>query len=150
MDKTDKTLTQLNELLAKSIDAKKGYHKAAEEIDNPSLKGFIMCIAEQRENFRRSLREEICYLGGQPVSPPHDPDFVMESFAQPDLLVLINSVEQTLDACLKNELKNLTAYEEALSDADASALQLVIGQRENVKLAINDLRNLYAPTKLAV
>ncbi|WPP48498.1 DUF2383 domain-containing protein [Catalinimonas niigatensis] len=150
MIKKSETLSRLNSLLAKSIDAKKGYHRAAEEIDDPSLKGLFMTLAEQRENFRKSTREEIRYLGGEPSSAPLDPDFIQESFAQPDLLVLLNSVEQTLETCLKSELNILTQYENILADAEGSTCNLIIGQRESVKLALSDLKALRASAGLTL
>lgn len=150
MSKKLETLSRLNSLLAKSIDAKKGYHKAAEEIDDPSIKGLFMCLAEQRENFRKSTREEIRFLGGEPYAGPLDPDYVQEAFAQPDLLILLNTVDQTLENCLRHELNSLAKYEEGMADADESTKNLIIGQRESVKLALHDLKSLRTSTKLAL
>lgn len=150
MSKKIETLSRLNSLLAKSIDAKKGYHRAAEEIDDPSLKGLFMNLAEQRENFRKSTREEIHYLGGEPSNAPLDPDFIQESFAQPDLLLLLNAVEQTLETCLKSELHILTQYENILVDAEESTRNLLIGQKESVKLALSDLKALRTSAGLAL
>lgn len=150
MSENLKTLSRLNSLLAKSIDAKKGYHKAAEEIDDPSMKGLFMCLAEQRENFRKSTREEIRFLGGEPYSGPQDPDYVQEAFAQPDLLVLLNTVDQTLENCLRHELNTLAEYAETLADASESTKNLIIGQRESVKLALHDLKSLRTAAKLTL
>ncbi len=150
MNEKAETLDRLNDLLVMSIDAKKGYHRAAEEIDDPSLKGLFMTLAEQRENFRKSTREEIRYLGGEPSLPPLDPDFIQESFAQPDLLLLLNTADQTLETCLKKELSTLTQYENILADAEESTYNLVIGQRESVKLALSDLKALRTSAGLAL
>ena len=140
MSKNDKVVSQLNQLLSKIIDAKKGYHVAAEEIDNPNLKGRFMSMAEQRENFRRSIREEIYDLGGEPMPSSTDPGFIQESFAQPDLLLILKSIEQTLDNCLQYELDTLTHYKDIFCKAADSTCNLVAGQRENIELCISDTK----------
>ncbi|MFP4091076.1 MAG: PA2169 family four-helix-bundle protein [Cyclobacteriaceae bacterium] len=150
MTKNSEIISQLNDLLAFNIDAKKGYHRAAEEIDNPSLKGMFMCLAEQRENFRKSIREEVRYLGGEPAAGPHDPDYIQESFAQPDLLLILNTVEQTLEDCLKKEKSNLKFFEKQLMQAEESTRNLIRGQLESVKLSLSDLKMLRADAGLTM
>ena len=146
MSKNAKTVSKLNQLLTKIIDAKKGYHIAAGEIDDPSLKGMFMSMAEQRDNFRKSVREEIYDLGGEPKPSSLDPGFVQESFAQPDLLTVLNTVEQTLRGCLQDELKTLTHYKYILCDVDESTCNLIAGQRESVELNLSDIKMLSTST----
>lgn len=150
MSKNADIVSQLNQLLTKIIDAKKGYHTAAEEIDDPSLKGMFMSMAEQRENFRKSVREEIHDLGGEPKPSSLDPGFIQESFAQPDLLMILHNVEQTLENCLREELKTLTHYKNIFCQADESTCNLIAGQRENVELNLSDIKMLGASAGMAI
>jgi uncharacterized protein (TIGR02284 family) len=149
MSKNEEIISQLNQLLSKIIDAKKGYHKAAEEIDDPSLKGMFMCLAEQRENFRKSIREEIRYLGGEPAPTSLDPGLIQEAFAQPDLLLILNTVEQAMESSLQNEIKALAHYEKRFCEAEESTCNLIAGQRESVKLALSDLKMLRTSAGMA-
>lgn len=150
MSKNAEIVSQLNQLLTKIIDAKKGYHTAAEEIDDPSLKGLFMSMAEQRENFRRSVREEIHDLGGAPSPSSLDPGFIQESFAQPDLLMILNTVEQTMEGCLQHELGVLTNYKRVFCGADESTCNLIAGQKENVALNLSDIKTLGASAGMAL
>ena len=150
MSKNAEITVQLNRLLTKVIDAKKGYHRAAEEIDDPSLKGLFMSMAEQRENFRKSIREEIRDLGGEPAPSSTDPGYIQESFSQPDLLLILNIVEQTLEKTLRDELNTLTYFKNIFCGADESTCNLIAGQRENVELNLSDIKMLNASTGMAL
>jgi uncharacterized protein (TIGR02284 family) len=150
MSKNATIVSQLNQLLTKIIDAKKGYHTAAEEIDDPTLKGMFMSMAEQRENFRKSVREEIHDLGGKPSPSSIDQGYIQESFAQPELLMILNTVEQTMRLCLQDELETLTHYKNIFCEADDSTCNLIAGQQENVALSLSDLKMLGASTGMAM
>lgn len=142
MDKKANVVSLLNSLLEKNCDAKRGYQKAAEEIDQPALKGWLMSLAEQRENFKKSIREEIRYLGGEPMAFQQVKGKIQQAFTKPELLYIINSVEQTLEECFQDEIKVLADYENLLKQGTVipSTQNLIIGQRENIKLAIADLK----------
>jgi len=150
MSKNANVISHLNQLLIEIIDAKKGYHRAAEEIDDPSLKGMFMSMAEQRENFRRIIREEIHDLGGKPVSAPHQTGAIQDAFDQPELLVILNTVEQSLENCLQEELEILQHYQNIFCEADESTCNLVAGQRENVELNLADIKMLDASAGMAI
>ena len=67
--KTQKEIVNLlNNLLEDNCDAKRGYQTAAEQVDDPALKGLFMSLSSQRDNFKKSIREETHALGGEPVS----------------------------------------------------------------------------------
>lgn len=150
MSENTETVGQLNQLLTQIIDAKKGYNTAAEEIDDPILKGMFMSMAEQRENFRRSIREEIHDLGGKPSPTSIDPGIIQESFAKPELLMILNTVEQTMRSCLQSELETLTYYKKVFCGAEESTCNLIAGQRENVELCLSDLKMLDASAGMAL
>lgn len=134
----------LNNLLETNCDAKRGYQKAAEEMDSPALKGWLMSLAEQRENFKKSIREEIKCLGGEPAIFQHVQGKIQQSFVNPDLLYLLNHIERTLRECLRYEASVLADYEQRLPAATvpASTRNLIIGQQENIKLALEDLKSM--------
>lgn len=50
---------KLNALLEKTYDAEKGFKKAAENIENKSLKNYFKSKAKERYSFGHELKEEI-------------------------------------------------------------------------------------------
>lgn len=141
MNKEVNIVSLLNNLLEKNCDAKRGYQKAAEEIDQPTLKGWLMSLAEQRENFKKSIKEEVRSLGGEPATFSQVTGKIQQSFANPDLLYILNSIEHSLEKCLQYEIRILDDFENLLNQKTVipSTQNLIIGQRENIKLALMDL-----------
>ena len=152
--KTEKdTIDLLNTLLEENCDSKRGYQRAAEQVDDPTLKGLFMSLSSQRENFKKSIREEIHFLGGEPrqVGPMDGP--IQDAFSSPELLLVLDTIEQTLKGCLNLEIKRLGLYEKMLNgnDFEVSTRNLLIGQRENIKLTLADLtKTIYSEQALDV
>lgn len=141
--KTQKDVIDLlNSLLEENCDAKRGYQRAAEQIDDPSLKGLFMSLSSQRDNFKKSIREEIHFLEGEPAHFGLVEGAVQDAFSSPDLLLVLDTIEKTLEGCLKLEAKRLAIYQSMLNgnDFEVSTRNLLVGQRENIKLALADLR----------
>lgn len=146
MDKKTETVSLLNSLLEKNCDSKRGYQKAAEEIDQPTLKGWLMSLAEQRENFKKSIKEEIRFLGGEPTVFRQVSGPVQDAFSNSDVLFILNNVDATLAKCLQYELQMLNEYNKLLKQKTVvpSTINLVIGQQENIKVALSDLEVMTA------
>ena len=141
--KTQKDVIDLlNSLLEENCDAKRGYQRAAEQIDDPSLKGLFMSLSSQRDNFKKSIREEIHFLEGEPAHFGLVEGAVQDAFSSPDLLLVLDTIEKTLEGCLKLEAKRLAIYQSMLNgnDFEVSTRNLLVGQRENIKLTLADLR----------
>ena len=149
MKTQEEVIALLNSLLKENCDAKRGYQHAAKQIEEPALKGLLMSLAEQRENFKKSIREEVRLLGSEPVQHTKCPGPVQNAFDQPDLLTVLNTVEQTISGCLQLEINRLTKYEQMLNGQsfEQSTQRLLVGQRENIKLSQSDMKkNLLALT----
>ncbi|MEM6842530.1 MAG: PA2169 family four-helix-bundle protein [Bacteroidota bacterium] len=134
----------LNELLKENCDAKRGYRRAAEQLDDPSLKGLFMNLSEQRDNFKKIIREEILSLGGTPEAFRQVDGPIQDAFVQPHLLLVLNTVEKTLSGCLRLEVNALQTLKKqlALSEVKESTHQVLTGQLENIRLTLLDLRAL--------
>ncbi|MEQ9441223.1 MAG: DUF2383 domain-containing protein [Cyclobacteriaceae bacterium] len=134
----------LNDLLESNCDAKRGYRKAAEQLDDPSLKGLFMSLSEQRENFKKIIREEILSLGGEPQVFRHVEGPIQEAFSRPSLLLVLSTVEKTLDGCLRLEANDLQVLKTALAkyEVKESTHQVLGGQLESVKLTLADIKSL--------
>lgn len=142
MKTQEETIKLLNNLLEDNYDAKRGYQTAAEQVDDPALKGLFMSLSSQRDNFKKSIREETHSLGGEPVPLGTVSGSIQEAFSSPNLLLTLNTIEQTLEGCLQLEIKHLALYEQMLNgnDFEVSTRNLLIGQRENIKLTLADLK----------
>lgn len=141
MEKEIYMVSLLNDLLEQNCDAKRGYHIAATEVIQPTLKGWVMSLAEQRENFKKSIKEEIRSLGGEPVIFYQLSGTIQKALANPEFLQMLYQLEQVLEECLLYESNQLAEFEHLLQQnkANLSTQNLVIGQRENIKLALSDL-----------
>lgn len=141
MNKEANIVSLLNNLLEKNCDAKRGYQKAAEEIDQPTLKGWLMSLAEQRENFKKSIKEEIRSLGGEPATFNQVTGKIQASFTNLELLYILGNIEHALEKCLQYEITILDEFEDLLNQKTVipSTQNLIIGQRENIKVALTDL-----------
>jgi len=59
-------ISTLDELVATCRDGGEGFRTAAEAARNPELRGLFLTYAQQRNDFRAELEEEIRRLGGDP------------------------------------------------------------------------------------
>jgi uncharacterized protein (TIGR02284 family) len=149
METQKSVVDSLNDLLRDNCDAKRGYRKAAEQLDDPSLKGLFMSLSEQRDNFKKIIREEILSLGGEPQVFRQVDGPIQDAFARPDLLLALNTVAKTLDGCLRIEASDLKSLKQtlALYEVKESTHQVLTGQLENIKLTISDIKGLPSETE---
>jgi len=59
-------ISALDDLVATCRDGEEGFRTAAEAAQNPELRGLFLVFAQQRNDFRAELEEEIRRLGGDP------------------------------------------------------------------------------------
>lgn len=142
----------LNDLLRKNCDAKRGYRKAAEQLDDPALKGLFMSLSEQRDNFKKIIREEILSLGGEPQVFGQIEGPIQGAFARPSLLLVLSTVEKTLDGCLRLEAHDLQILKNTLAkyEVKESTHQVLGGQLESIKLTLSDIKSLRTEAALNV
>ena len=152
METQKSVVDSLNDLLKDNCDAKRGYRKAAEQLDDPSLKGLFMNLSEQRDNFKKIIREEILSLGGQPQVFRQVEGPIQDAFIRPDLLLALNTIEKTLDGCLRLEVSDLQALRQrlALYEVKESTHQVLTGQLESIKLTLSDIRALSSEKEAAL
>ncbi|MEM8967978.1 MAG: PA2169 family four-helix-bundle protein [Bacteroidota bacterium] len=144
MEAQKSVVDSLNDLLKENCDAKRGYRKAAEQLDDPSLKGLFMNLSEQRDNFKKIIREEILSLGGTPQAFRQVDGPIQDAFTQPHLLLVLNTIEKTLSGCLRLEVNALQELKKKLAQYEVkeSTHQVLTGQLENIRLTLLDLRAL--------
>ncbi|WKN41038.1 PA2169 family four-helix-bundle protein [Tunicatimonas pelagia] len=144
METQKSVVDSLNDLLKENCDAKRGYRKAAEQLDDPSLKGLFMNLSEQRDNFKKIIREEVLSLGGQPQVFRQVEGPIQDAFSQPHLLLSLNTIEKTLDGCLRLEVVSLQKLKQRLAQYEVkeSTHQVLLGQLESIKVTLSDIKKL--------
>ncbi|MBO6880477.1 MULTISPECIES: ferritin-like domain-containing protein [Winogradskyella] len=113
---TEEVGNKLNALLEKTYDAEKGFKKAAENVDNPSLKAYFENKAQERYNFGHELKREIRSFnqdvdkGGSLTGTVHRAWMDLKSLFSSD------DEESMLEEAIRGEKAAVNEYEEILKE----------------------------------
>lgn len=113
---TEDVGNKLNDLLEKTYDAEKGFKKASENVDNPSLKAYFKNKAQERYNFGHELKTEIRSFnqdidkGGSATGTMHRAWMDVKSLFSAD------NEESMLEEAIRGEKAAVNEYEEVLSE----------------------------------
>lgn len=113
---TEEVGEKLNALLEKTYDAEKGFKKAAENVDNPSLKAYFENKAQERYNFGHELKREIRSFnqdvdkGGSLTGTVHRAWMDLKSLFSSD------DEESMLEEAIRGEKAAVNEYEEILKE----------------------------------
>ena len=113
---TEHVANKLNDLLEKTYDAEKGFKKASENVDNPSLKAYFKNKAQERYNFGHELKTEIRSFnqdidkGGSATGTMHRAWMDVKSLFSAD------NEESMLEEAIRGEKAAVNEYEEVLSE----------------------------------
>lgn len=143
-DKNKKPVEVLNELLERNYDAEKGYKKAAEDIENSTLKEFFRDYSGQRYNFGHEIKEEIRKLGGEPEKGSGVRSNLHRTWIDVKSLLTGKDTEAVVKECIRGEKTALEDYEEALqrNDLPATAREVVQRQHDKIQNAVNRLNQI--------
>lgn len=133
---TEEVGNKLNALLEKTYDAEKGFKKAAENVDNPSLKAYFKNKAQERYNFGHELKTEIRSFnqdvdkGGSLTGKVHRAWMDVKSLFSND------DEESMLDEAIRGEKAAINEYEEVLSETSLPlSTKAILQSQKNI---IND------------
>lgn len=113
---TEDVGNKLNDLLEKTYDAEKGFKKASENVDNPSLKAYFKNKAQERYNFGHELKTEIRSFnqdidkGGSATGTMH------RAWMDVKNLFSADNEESMLEEAIRGEKAAVNEYEEVLSE----------------------------------
>ncbi len=141
---TEKVGKKLNTLLEKSYDAEKGYLKAAENAENPELKGYFERKSKERNQFGHALKSEIRNYGqevdkgGSTTGAAHRAWMDVKSFFSAD------NDESMLEAAITGEKAAIDDYEDVLKEINLppSTLTLLTNQVNNIKGDLTNIKRL--------
>lgn len=143
-DKNKKSVEVLNELLERNYDAEKGYKKAAEDIENSTLKEFFRDYSGQRYNFGHEIKEEIRKLGGEPEKGSGVRSNLHRTWIDVKSLLTGKDAEAVVKECIRGEKTALEDYEDALkrSDLPVSTREVVQRQHDRIQSAVSRLNQI--------
>ena len=143
-DKNKKPVEVLNELLERNYDAEKGYKKAAEDIENTTLKEFFRDYSGPRYNFGHEIKEEIRKLGGEPEKGSGVRSNLHRTWIDVKSLLTGKDTEAVVKECIRGETTALEDYEDALKrqDLPVTTREVVQRQHDKIQSAVNRLNQI--------
>lgn len=139
---TEEAVNVLNELIETCEDGAEGYKKAAEEVEESSLKTLFTGYSSQRAKFAAELRSAVEVHGGKPAHSGH----VSGAFHRGWMSIkeaVGNKDKAIIDECEAGEDRAMKAYRQAFDKNLPGATGELIGRQfAAVQEAHNKLRTL--------
>jgi len=138
---SEKISNRLNELLAKTYDAEKGYKMAAEKTDMPPVKKFLSDKVRQRGTFAQELKSEIMEYGQLPENGGTLAGEFHRGWTNLKAALSSNQTEQILEEVERGEKASLESYDAILKDKETilppTTERLLTKQRNAIQAALN-------------
>jgi uncharacterized protein (TIGR02284 family) len=139
---TEEAVSVLNELIQTCEDGAEGYRKAAEDVEESSLKTLFTGYSSQRAKFAAELRSGVEAHGGKPERSGHASGSLHRGWMAIKE-VIGNKDKAIIDECEAGEDAAIKAYKEAFQkNLPGAAGELVNRQYAAIQEAHNKLRNL--------
>ncbi len=137
-------IEELNDIIAKSYDAEKGYKEAAEEVESPELKKLFTEYARQRYDFGHQIKDEIRKLGGEIEKGDTIAAKVHRAWMDIRSTFSSNDESAMLKEAIRGEKNALSNYEDALEEMPitSSAYKTLVSQRNHIRAVLNRLEQL--------
>nr|WP_298998071.1 PA2169 family four-helix-bundle protein [uncultured Allomuricauda sp.] len=140
--KFEKDLENLNDLIQKNLDAKKGYQKAAENIDNAALKIFFENRSTERGHFAQSLQSEMALYSKETETEDSFASKAHRAWMDVKVFFSGNNEEAMLEEAIRGEEAALSEYEEVLRENDFTAATrgVLNAHKISIKNALTDIK----------
>jgi len=139
---TEEAVSVLNDLIETCEDGAEGYKKAAEDVEESSLKTLFAGYSSQRAKFSEELRSAVTAHGGNAATSGHAAGALHRGWMSIKEAVG-NKDKAIIDECEAGEDRAIKAYKEAFEkNLPGAAGELVNKQYAHVQEAHNKLRNL--------
>ena len=144
MKYSEKITNKLNDLLARTYDAEKGYKLAQEKVDNPTINSFLGDKVKQRYNFGLELKEEIKNFGASPEKDGSIKGDVHRTWMNLTSALSNNNEERILEEVERGEKASIEEYNDILEENDIAMVpsthKLLMKQRDEIKNALNNAK----------
>tara|TARA_R110000751_G_scaffold283971_1_gene387524 strand:+ start:213 stop:662 length:450 start_codon:yes stop_codon:yes gene_type:complete len=141
---TEEVGEKLNDLLEKTYDAEKGFKKAAENTDNPSLKSYFNGKAQQRYDFGHALKSEIKSFGQDVDQGDSLTGKAHRAWMDVKALFSSDDEEAMLEEAIRGEKASVEEYEDVLSDTSlpSSTSTLLRNQKQAIESGLSTIKSL--------
>lgn len=137
-------LDQLNRLLTRSNDAKKGYQEAADNVKDSELKNLFLAQSKQRGEFAQEIDREIRALGGEPDNSTSLVADLHRAWINIKSTFASNDDKATVQECHRGDQEALEEYNAVLQETDliASTRELLLRQKQSIDTANSSMARL--------
>jgi len=141
---TEKISGKLNDLLEKTYDAEKGFKKAAENVDNPSLQSYFKQKADERYHFGHDLKDEIISFGENVDKGGSTTGSVHRVWMDIKTLFSAEDEESMLEEAIRGEKAAISEYKNIIDDKSVpeSTKSLLISQKNQIENGLSKIKVL--------
>ncbi|WP_299669720.1 PA2169 family four-helix-bundle protein [uncultured Polaribacter sp.] len=141
---TEEVGEKLNALLEKTYDAEKGFKKAAENIENKSLKRYFNMKAEERYSFGHDLKKEIRSFNQEVDKGGSLTGTVHRAWMDIKALFSLDNEESMLEEAITGEKAAVEEYEDILKEISlpSSTIELLEAQKKKIELGLHNIKSL--------
>lgn len=141
---TEEVGEKLNDLLEKTYDAEKGFKKAAENTDNPSLKSYFSGKAQQRYDFGHALKSEIKSFGQEVDKGDSLTGKAHRAWMDVKALFSSDDEEAMLEEAIRGEKSSVEEYEDVLKETSlpSSTSTLLRSQKQAIESGLSTIKSL--------
>lgn len=142
---TEKVGDKLNELLESTYDAENGFKKAADNIDEGSLKNYFERKAQERYDFGHAIKNQIRQFGQEVDKGDSIPGKAHRSWMDIKSLFSSDGEEAMLNEVQKGEKVAIEEYNYILRETNlpASTENLLKKQRDKIQNGLMEIKSLH-------
>lgn len=141
---TEEVGEKLNNILEKTYDAEKGFQKAAENVENASLKKYFSVKANERLNFGQELKTEIRAFnqdvdkGGSLTGTAH------RAWMDIKAMFSLDDEESMLEEAIRGEKAAIEEYDDVMSETSlpASTKAVLEAQKNKIQIGLHNIKSL--------
>lgn len=141
---TEEVASKLNQLLEKSYDAEKGYHKAAENVDHSGLKNFFNRKSNQRRDFGHEIKDEIRAFGQEVDKGGSLTGSAHRAWMDVKALFSGDDSESMLEEAIRGEKASVEEYDDVLKETSlpSSTRSILESQRNKIQGDLSEVKSL--------
>lgn len=141
---TEEVGKKLNDLLEKTYDAEKGFKKAAENVENPSLKSYFSDKAQERYNFGHELKSELVSFNQEIDKGGSTTGTLHRAWMDVKSLFSSEDEESMLEEAIRGEKAAINEYKEVISDTSLplSTKSILESQKTKIENGLSKIKTL--------
>jgi len=137
-EKTEKIISQLNDLVEINNDRIQGYERAISETDDEDLTYLFTNMAAHSRAYKRDLSAEIISLGGEPTEGTKNSGKLFRAWMDIKAALTGKNRKEILSSCEFGEDAALDTYKSVLANEDNvltdALLKLISQQKQEIQL----------------